>query len=156
MLNRRMLIVRVNVRRIGLRVHHATRELLAEGRDNVPGFNDNVALGRQQVAAALDQLSLQSQHAAAYRLEGLGQRAENRLLEVPRTEGLLLFVLERKVTGPMFLMRFGFARWNTKRTCVTSKRVGRVDILFFSFFSVSPFAVHFLSRLNRISAHYRA
>lgn len=81
--------------------HRASRQLLAERCDNIPGFVENFAFASQQVTAALDQLTLQSYHAAAYRFESLKQRAENRLFEIPRSERFR-FVLEEKLTVTFF------------------------------------------------------
>lgn len=73
--------------------HRAGRQLFTVGRNIVAGFVDDFGLARQQVTATFDQLTFESQYTTAYRLQSLEQRAENCLLEVPRTKGRLAIVI---------------------------------------------------------------
>ena len=53
------------------RMHGTLDDITTQGRDSIPGFSDNFALGRNKVSAPFQQLTFQSNHTATYGFYGL-------------------------------------------------------------------------------------
>lgn len=66
------------------------RDILADVGDGVAGLGDERSALADHVAAALDELTVQSRHSAGDGLHRLEQRVQNRLLQPPRIKVLLL------------------------------------------------------------------